>query len=723
MASVSGLVVPADPLVRPYTGDPSQVQMRIFALAPGATLRQSHFTDFWTRAAAKWKNHPGFGGYGLMNEPHDMPRPGEIVESTGEGEDLTIWPAYAQAAIKAIRAVDPVNPIYLGGNGWSSAASLGTSNPGWPLAGDNIVYEVHLYLDARSNGHAFDYEIEAGKKFSAGVGNVPIDHDTGIKRLQPAVEWARAKGVKLALTETGMPIDDPRWEEMFKRMVTYARQSGCEVYSWMGGNHWPIRNYAINHVPGWHQNKTLEPAVSGPLKASAGIAQGVLFDDGPGWAAAGGAVTITVYARGNLARPLKLAVRSGNGGRLSKASLNIPAGPNGFDSFTFTPDRNGVTTLTYESADGVPPPPPRKVYSLANPVAYAATSLADAALAIVAKYDASKWEMADGYTDYMQGAPAAAGQPVRAVSDSGYGSTPGNAMEMINWVNTDSRHGIDGPSRHARHPRAQALGSQRARHLGLVVPQIARQARCPAQPQEPHRLRHPGPAFRPCGREHSGAEQQRCGVPGLERAGVVQLRPELPEGPPAGALDRCRRSQGGVDRPRAIARQHARRRLVHLGARRAKPARQFRGGGQRHFVVRARSLRPAADRLGLPELFSARGLRRPCLRGDHRPRRADTRRNGSARTLSGKPGGHRRLGFWVRAPATRLSRQAVPGGARCVPVGAARRLRARLGLGPAPRNSLRSLGASSVRTAAASQFTKRAKARPSPRPSLPAGTQ
>jgi endoglucanase len=439
--AVSGLVVPADPLVRPYTGDPSQVQMRIFALAPGATLRQSHFTDFWTRAAAKWKNHPGFGGYGLMNEPHDMPRPGEIVESTGEGEDLTIWPAYAQAAIKAIRAVDPVNPIYLGGNGWSSAASLGTSNPGWPLAGDNILYEVHLYLDARSNGHAFDYEIEAGKKFSAGIGNVPIDHDTGIKRLRPAVEWARAKGVKLALTETGMPIDDPRWEEMFKRMVTYARQSGCEVYSWMGGNHWPIRNYAINHVPGWHQNKTLEPAVSGPLKASAGIAQGALFDDGPGWAAAGGAVTITVYARGNLARPLKLAVRSGNGGRLSKASLNIPAGPNGSDSFTFTPDRNGVTTLTYESADGVPLPPPRKVYSLANPVAYAATSLADAALAIVAKYSASKWEMADGYTDYMQGAPAAAGQPVRAVSDSGYGSTPGNAMEMINWVNTDSAMG------------------------------------------------------------------------------------------------------------------------------------------------------------------------------------------------------------------------------------------------------------------------------------------
>jgi hypothetical protein len=71
-------------------------------------------------------------------------------------------------------------------------------------------------------------------------------------------------------------------------------------------------------------------------------------------------------------------------------------------------------------------------------VAYAATSLTDAAMAIIAKYGACKWELADGYTDYMQGSPAAAGQQVRAIADSGYGSSPGNAMEMLNSINTDS---------------------------------------------------------------------------------------------------------------------------------------------------------------------------------------------------------------------------------------------------------------------------------------------
>jgi len=229
--SVTGFVVPPDPLLRPYTSDNTQVQTRIFALAPGATLKQSHFVDFWARAAGKWKDHPGFGGYGLMNEPHDMPRPGQVVESNGGGEDLTIWPAYAQAAIKAIRAIDGVNTIYLGGNEWSGATTIATKNPGWPVAAANIIYEVHLYLDAVGTGQVFDYDTEAAK-------NSGISKDTGIQRLKPAVEWARAKGVKLALTETGMPIDDPRWEEMFKRLVNYARQSGCEVYSWQGGEQW-----------------------------------------------------------------------------------------------------------------------------------------------------------------------------------------------------------------------------------------------------------------------------------------------------------------------------------------------------------------------------------------------------------------------------------------------------------------------------------------------------
>jgi endoglucanase len=444
--SVSGLTVPPNALLRPYTTDKSQVQVRIFSLAPGATLTQSNFNDFWTRVAARWKGHPGLAGYGLMNEPYEMPRPGEIVEST-EGEDLTIWPTYAKAAIKAIRAVDAHTPIYVAGNGWSSAMGMATLNPGFPLEGRNLIYEVHLYLDASNSGLAFDMDTEVAKGYSAGFGRAPIHTLTGLNRLRLATDWAKTKGVKLALTEVGMPIDDARWRDMFKLVVNHALKNDCEVLSWMGGNHWPIRNYPINHVPGWHQNKTLEPAVSGVMKAAAGLAQASLFDDGPGFGLAGVPLPITVYARGSLSRPVTLRVTANGKGVLSESRLTIPQGANGQTTFSYTPAADEVAVLSYRS-EGEPAdsgqiagqvPPSRKIFSLVNPVAHAATRLTDAALAIIAKYSACKWVMADGYTDYVLGAPAAAGQAVRAIADSGYGSSPGNAMEMLIWINTEGR--------------------------------------------------------------------------------------------------------------------------------------------------------------------------------------------------------------------------------------------------------------------------------------------
>ncbi|MDB5930802.1 MAG: Twin-arginine translocation pathway signal [Polaromonas sp.] len=442
--SVIGLTRPPIRMLRPYTRDASQIQERIFSLAEGATLTQAHFVDFWKRAATLWKSHPGFGGYGLMNEPHEMPKPGTLTGAKS-GEDLAIWPAYAQAAIRAIRIIDDTHPIYVGGNEWSSAMAMGSKNPGFPLAGSGLIYEVHLYLDAYSNGAHFDYDTEAAKHSPrAAFGGKAIHDETGYDRLRLATEWAKDKKVKLALTEIGMPIDDARWPPMFRRTVDHALQNGCEVYSWMGGNHWPIRNFPINHVPGWHQDKTLEPLVSGVMKASASLDKAMLFDDGPAHAPAGLPVTITVYARGNLARPVSLAVAVKGTGKLSKSKLLIPAGPNGQDSFVYTAAPNEVASLRY-SRDGQPAgqvPPPRQVFSLSDPLAHAGASLGnlgEAALALMAKYQASKWDMADGYTDYVLGAPALDGQPVRAVADSGYGSAPGNAMEMLNFFNTDSR--------------------------------------------------------------------------------------------------------------------------------------------------------------------------------------------------------------------------------------------------------------------------------------------
>lgn len=439
--AVIGLSAPPSALMRPYTTDKAQVQERLFALAPGASLTPAHFADFWRRAAEKWHNHPGLGGYGLMNEPHDLPAPGGLVESPYGREDLHILPVFMQAAIEAIRAIDPRTPIYVAGNEWSGAASIAAKNPAYPLNGEGLIYEVHAYLDRRNTGQAFDWDSEAAPKTVGGKQQAPMTLTTGRERIAIALDWAKAHKVRLALGEIGMPIDDARWAHSFRSAVALMLDSGFEVYSWLGGSHWPIRNHPLNHVPGWHQSRTLEPLVSGVMKAAAGIAQAALFDDGPGYAPPGQPVRITVYARGHLVRPLRLKVALKGSGKLGKTQLTIPAGPNGQDVYIYTPADDEVASLRYISDDSQLAgrlPPPRRVYSLADPPAHASVSLDDAAMAILGKYGACKWDMADAHTDYVLGRPAADGQPVRAVSDSGYGCSPGNAMEMVNGMNLDS---------------------------------------------------------------------------------------------------------------------------------------------------------------------------------------------------------------------------------------------------------------------------------------------
>ncbi|MBK0390983.1 glycoside hydrolase family 5 protein [Ramlibacter algicola] len=267
--SVPGLKPGPTPLHRAYSEDPNAIRERIFALAPGATLAPAHFADFWRRAAQRWKDHPGLAGWGLMNEPHDMPAPGGTEPTDGGGEDLAIWPAFARAAVQAIREVERNVPIYVGGNGWSAAASLADRNPGFPLQGENLVYEVHLYLDATSSGHAFDFDAESGKRAGGRFSRRAIDEDVGQRRLEPAVRWAQQHKVRLALTEVGLPVDDERWRPLFDRTMAYAVRNGVEVMTWLSGNHWPVRGHPLQVAPGWSAQGTVIPAAITAMQAAA----------------------------------------------------------------------------------------------------------------------------------------------------------------------------------------------------------------------------------------------------------------------------------------------------------------------------------------------------------------------------------------------------------------------------------------------------------------------
>jgi len=135
---------------------------------------------------------------------------------------------------------------------------------------------------------------------------------------------------------------------------------------------------------------------------------------------------------------ITITVSSNNGGTFSKTSLTLAAGANSEDSFTFTPVANSVTTLTFARTGGGQAPPQKKIYSITDPVAHAATNLTDAANTLLAKYSAAKWVAADSYTDYFDGVPSPNGGVCRAIQDSGFMSEPHNPFGMINFFNVDA---------------------------------------------------------------------------------------------------------------------------------------------------------------------------------------------------------------------------------------------------------------------------------------------
>ena len=205
---------------------------------------------------------------------------------------------------------------------------------------------------------------------------------------------------------------------MFKRVMALALQEGAEIYSWVG--HRPaVASTAVAAAP-----------------ARTEVAGVRLYDEGPSFCD-GMAITLTVYASGRLAQPVTVDVSCSPGGRLSRTRLTLPAGEDSSATFCFTPPADGIATLHY-SASGVEVPPPRRVYSLRDPVGHAAHALDEAAQALLARYGASHWNMADARADAALRQRAAEGQVLRAVADSGFGGTRGNAMEMRNWIREDS---------------------------------------------------------------------------------------------------------------------------------------------------------------------------------------------------------------------------------------------------------------------------------------------
>lgn len=133
------------------------------------------FVDLWARLARTFKTAPGLGGFGLCNEPHDLP-----------GGTGVVWENASRRAAAAIRTIDARVPIYIGGDGWSSGHLWTTNHLRGPWLGaalnqdPNIIFEAHSYFDHSHRGvYEQPYDEELRIALSQGYGE-GTDDGTGL---------------------------------------------------------------------------------------------------------------------------------------------------------------------------------------------------------------------------------------------------------------------------------------------------------------------------------------------------------------------------------------------------------------------------------------------------------------------------------------------------------------------------------------------------------------
>jgi hypothetical protein len=111
------------------------------------TLTRFDLADVWGRISRHFRDNPAVAGYGLMNEPAEMPAAGKLTAAK-------VWERASQAALDRIRRQGDRKLVLVAGYEWSGAQRFATVHPRpWivdPAA--NVRYEAHHYWDRDNSG-------------------------------------------------------------------------------------------------------------------------------------------------------------------------------------------------------------------------------------------------------------------------------------------------------------------------------------------------------------------------------------------------------------------------------------------------------------------------------------------------------------------------------------------------------------------------------------------
>jgi len=195
-----------------------------------AAVPHTAFADFWQRLALQFKDNPRIL-FGLMNEPNTMP--------------TETWVSAANAGIAAIRGTGATNVITVPGNAWTGAHSWSQNFYGTPNAqamlgvsdsGNNLLFEVHQYLDGDSSGQSATC----------------VSPTIGVERLRDFTAWLKAKGKRGLLGEFAGG-DNETCRQAVSATLQYMKDNGDQWAGWVwwaGGPWWGDYIYTIEPKAG-----------------------------------------------------------------------------------------------------------------------------------------------------------------------------------------------------------------------------------------------------------------------------------------------------------------------------------------------------------------------------------------------------------------------------------------------------------------------------------------
>jgi endoglucanase len=243
------------------------------------SFTQADFVDLWTRLSTEFRNDPGVLGYGLMNEPHDLP---EVAGVSGNVR----WQQAQQAALTAIRDNGDVTCVLVSGYTYSSMAGWFNPTGGQPTPyitdpANNFRWEAHDYWDMDSSGRYIDSYADDNDAVPDAFATDSADKETNrvMFQLDQWIQWLKDNNQKGYIGEFGWPsaengktpTDAATWDALAKTYLADVNDTAGDLLwttAWATGTQWRA-DYELQYYSSTDGSLTTPLSNAATLEANA----------------------------------------------------------------------------------------------------------------------------------------------------------------------------------------------------------------------------------------------------------------------------------------------------------------------------------------------------------------------------------------------------------------------------------------------------------------------